>query len=76
MDYAQRINRLAGRLRIMGMFFGVLGAVVAIMGQSIAAPFGAALSAALLASGVTAAFTGEYLLRLIRKNPNIDHQTF
>ena len=76
MDYAQRINRLAGRLRIMGMFFGALGAVVAILGQSIASPFGAALSAALLASGVTAAFTGEYLLRLIRKNPDIDQQTF
>lgn len=76
MDYAQRINQLAGRLRIMGMVFGVLGAIIALVGQSVASPFGAALSAALLASGVTAAFTGDYLLRLIRKNPDIDQQTF
>ncbi|MGR3369249.1 MAG: hypothetical protein ACU0CC_02390 [Sagittula sp.] len=76
MEYAQQVNRLAGRLRIMGVGFGSLGAIIAILSSGIIPPFGLVLSAALLASGVTAAFVGDYLLRLTRKNTDIDQQTF
>ncbi len=76
MDYAQRINRLAGRLHIMGMAFALVAAIIFLMRRDPELDFTALLAAALIAAGLTAGLTGDYLLRLIRKHPDVDQQTF
>lgn len=60
----------------MGMVFGVLAAIIFLARQSTETDISVILATSLMAAGLTAGITGEYLLRLIRKHPNIDQQTF
>ncbi len=76
MDYAIRINRLSNRLRIMGVVFAAISAVIFISGSGEAPSISTVLAVALMSSGLTAAISGEYLLRIIRKHPEVDQQIF